>query len=103
MSRIKSDERSAYRERLYQKIDELLAAPEYQDFMVPEEPGPWEDRLIRLAESLADDRRCGGLPPTAYRRGLVRLAAEAIAAIEAHDRLQRESSESAAPAAAVEP
>lgn len=82
-------ERPGSREALYRAIDERLE--DYDPLMLPETPEEWEGRITERLEILTEARQEQEQPsPAVYRSTLVRLAAEVVAAIETHDRVQAE-------------
>ena len=87
--------RTDAREAIYRRIDTILSEPDFDDLVAPTKPEFWEDRIAQHVENLSDERTWSeeeGEPmePSAYRRHLARIAAEAVAAIEAHDKRQAE-------------
>ena len=87
------ESRSTSREAIYAKIDERLSEGDYDPIVLPTEAAEWENRLSDLLDEAEDVRNDGAPKPRTYRRILVGIAANAVAAIESHDRAQGEDEE----------
>jgi hypothetical protein len=74
---------SAAREELYREIEARLTEDDFDELVAPDTEDGWMERIKAVVECIGeldrDDKR-------AYRRALRNLAAEAIGAIESHDR-----------------
>lgn len=87
--------RPAGRDEIYRYIDTRLANGDYDEIVLPERPKDWDERLTQMTDELPDLYDDDGKleDPQQRRRALARLAAEAVAAVEAHDRAQAEGDE----------
>lgn len=88
------ESRATSREAIFAAIDERLQEPEY-DEIVSSRGADWhEDEILARLEEAREAREAGS-SPSAYRLRLRNLAAEVVAAMEAHDREQEEDEDEA--------
>lgn len=75
---------------IYEQIDERLADGEYDEIVAGQGAAYWEDQIESKLNLVTEH---DDADPRTYRRRLIDLAAETIAAIESHDRNESEDDE----------